>query len=784
MAGPPPPIPYGNDTIEVCVSFPGKVNSAGVWEDTPSAILSYSLPLLELQMILIFLVSHIVHVIFKPIGLTFFASQMFSGVILGPAMLGQMEGIRDIFFSPDHLGVETIDTASLFGFSMFLFLMGVKMDVNMALTTSRRAVLIGIISLLAPMVFGLAVYDAFKEPHQSKTLSLERLMGITVESLTSCSVIACLLSELKILNSELGQLALSSAVVGDLSTLILVYFNASTKRWSISPKFAIAHVAILITFLFLIFSGFRSLMFRIIRETPDGKPVKEVYIVIIVMVALACGVFTSKFNQSPLVGPFLVGLAIPEGPPIGSALVERFECFVNGIFLAIYVTTSAMAIQPEKFFEDLTTLKFCILNIVFSFFAKSISCFIASFWGMMPFKDSLAFALIMSSKGVVELSYFCTFRDIKFMSNETFSIFSLGILLNSTIIPILVKFLYDPDARRYAAYQKRNIQHLHGNAELRILACVHRPEHVPALIDLLDITCPTKESPNVVDALHLIELAGRETPVFIAHKKQENVVGRSFEHILAFHQYEEKNGGLVTINSFTAISPPKFMHDDICSLALDKQTSFILLPFHRKWSIDGSVEVENSMIRNLNSCILDRAPCSVGILITRGVLDRKRKSLKMSSSSSCSIGMLFLGGKDDREALTLAKRMANDPRVKLTVIHLISDEYHTDSMNWDMMLDAEILKDTKYGGFSNVGNVMYLEEVSNSGPEAARIVQSIADDYDLFIVGRRHGVDSVQTTGLSEWSELPELGVLGDLLASTDLSTGASVLVVQQQHLD
>ncbi|KAK9002605.1 hypothetical protein V6N11_025275 [Hibiscus sabdariffa] len=771
VGAPPPPLPFGNETSQICVSFPAKVNSAGVWEDTPSEILSYSLPLLETQMVLIFAMFHLVHAIFKPIGLTYFASQMFAGVILGPSMLGQTAVLHEIFFDPDNISVQTIETVSLFGFSMFLFLMGVKMDVKMAFTTSKRAILIGIVSLLAPLVVSLAVYDALKEPHQSRTLSLERLMVISIESLTSCSVIACLLSELKILNSELGRLALSSAVVGDVSTLILVYFNASTKRWSISPMFAMVHVVIMVIFVFLIFSGFRSLMYRIIRGTPDGKPVKEVYIVFIVMVALVCGLFTAQFNQSPLVGPFLVGLAIPEGPPIGSALVEKFECFVNSIFVALYVTTTSMTIQPGKVFSDMTTLRFSLLCIVFSFFAKSVSCFLATFWGMMPFRDSLAFAIIMSSKGIVELSYFSTFRDIKYITKTTFSIFTFGILLNSTIIPILVKLLYDPDSRRYASYQKRSIQHIHGNSELRILACVHTPEHVPALIDLLDISCPTKESPNAIYALHLIELTGRETPVFIAHKKEDNVVGRSFEHILAFQQYEEKSGGLVTLNAFTAISPPKFMHDDICTMALEKQTSFILVPFHRKWSLDGSVEDEDSMIRNLNCSILDRAPCSVGILITRCLLDWRRKSMKMSSSPSYSIGMLFLGGKDDREALTLAKRMANDPRVRLTVIHLISDEYHADVMNWDMMLDAEILKDTKYNGFSNVGNVMYIEEVSNNGPQAAKIVQSIADDYDLIIVGRRYGVDSVQTTGLSEWSELPELGVLGDLLASTDLNS-------------
>ncbi|KAK8592783.1 hypothetical protein V6N13_063348 [Hibiscus sabdariffa] len=604
MDGAPPPLPYGNETLEICISFPPKVHSAGVWEDTasPSVILTYSLPLLELQMLLVFLITHLVHAIFKPLGITYFASQMFGGMILG--MLGKVKGIRTVFFTADF-GVETLETAAWFGFSMFMFLMGVKMDLNMAFKTSRRAILIGIMSLLSPMLVGLAVYQTFKEPHQPKIKSIEHLMGITIESLTSSSVITYLLSELKILNSELGRLALSASVVCDLSTLFLVYAISSTRRWSISPEIAVAHFIVMVGFVLVIFFVFRPLMFRIIRGTPDGRPVRDMYIVIIVMIAMGSSLFTAKFNKSPLIGPFLVGLAVPEGPPIGSALVDKFECFVNGIFLAIYVTTSAMKVHPRNLFADLTTLKFSLLNIVLSFLAKFLPCFVASFWRMMPFRDSLAFALIMTSKGVVELAYFSTFRDIK-----------------------------------------------------------------------------------------------------------------------------------VNLNPYTM------------------------------------------------SRVMDRAPCSVGILITRGVLDQKRKSLKIPSrkSSSYSIGMLFLGGKDDREALTLAKRMARDPRVKLTVIHLTTDENRGNVMDWDMMLDAEILRDAKHNDVSDICNIMYTEEVSNSGPEATRIIQSIANEYDLIIVGRRDGVDSVQTKGLLEWSEFPELGVVGDLLASTDLDSSVSVLVVQQQH--
>ncbi|XP_039031165.1 cation/H(+) antiporter 4-like [Hibiscus syriacus] len=275
-------------------------------------------------------------------------------------------------------------------------------------------------------------------------------------------------------------------------------------------------------------------------------------------------------------------------------------------------------------------------------------------------------------------------------SDATFSVLTLAVLVNATIIPVLVKYLYYPVSRRYASYQQKNIMHLKPDSELGVVACVHRPEHVSALVDVLDITCPTKESPNIVYVLHLIELVGRDSPVFIAHQKHENRV--------------------------------------------------------------------------------------------TGILVDWRRKLLTSSASTYNVGIIFLGGKDDQEALTLVKRMARDPRVNLTVIHLIPDENCRNVIDWDSMLDAETLKDIKQNDDSHGCCVKYIIQVSKDGQQSSRIIQSIAGDYDLIIVGRRYGVDSVQTIGLSEWSEFPELGVIGDLLESIDISSRASILVVQQHN--
>ncbi|PQM41076.1 cation/H(+) antiporter 24 [Prunus yedoensis var. nudiflora] len=57
------------------------------------------------------------------------------------------------------------------------------------------------------------------------------------------------------------------------------------------------------------------------------------------------------------------------------------------------------------------------------------------------------------------------------------------------------------------------------------------------------------------------------------------------------------------------------------------------------------------------------------------------------------------------------------------------------------------------------------------------------NNYDVWIVGRKQGINPVLLEGLSNWSENDELGIIGDFVSSYDFGGTASVLVVQQQVL-
>jgi hypothetical protein len=231
-------------------------------------------------------------------------------------------------------------------------------------------------------------------------------------------------------------------------------------------------------------------------------------------------------------------------------------------------------------------------------------------------------------------------------------------------------------SRRMVGYKRRNLQLSNPDSELRMLACIHTPRHVPSIISLLGIANPTKRSPIFVYALHLVELTGRASNMLILHSTANSTPlssrtphksnTSSFPPIFsAFESYEQHAGG-VSVQPLTTVSPYSTMHEDVCVLAEDKHVSLIVIPFHKQQTVDGGMEAVNSSIKDLNETILDNAPCSVAIFVDRGL-----SSSTVRLATSRHVMLLFFGGPDDREALAFSMRMIDNPSISLTIVRFL-----------------------------------------------------------------------------------------------------------------
>ncbi|RYR35499.1 hypothetical protein HN51_030763 [Arachis hypogaea] len=754
-----------NNTYRVCFKAPPRIVSDGIWggQKNGRKPMKSFLPLFELQVLIIFVVTQICHFFFKRLRLPFLVSQIMAGIIIGISI--QEEPTRDLMAKLFPFGShDVISTISSIGFVLFIFINGVEMDFSMITRTGKKAWTLATIGLVLPTMIGypLLQYILTKKPDLN-SMRTDLMVSSALHNLVSFAVIYKTLNGLQMQNSELGRLALSTALSSDiLSTTMACVIKAAMAN---GTKAKMLNSFYLIAFVTLIPLVFRPIMFWVIKNTPEGRPVSNGVVYLIILMVFGLGWISININQDFLLGAFILGLAVPEGPPLGSTLVKKLRFFGNWFFLPIFVATCTMkanfSFNHRPNVVIATSLVALLTHVV-----KTLAIFLPALWCKLPVSDALSLALILNSKGEMEVGLSSSQFDNKMIGGHTYGTMMISIMVTASIVQWSVKSLYDP-SRKYAGYQKRNLMDMKPDSELRVLTCIHKKSHIVPITNVIDLFFPSLENPMTVDVLHLIELVGRSLPVFVSHRHQRvksSHKAYSDDVIIAFDVYEHDNAGAVIVNTYTSISLPTLMHEDVCNLALDKVASMVILPFHQRWSIDGAIECDDKNMRALNKKVLDIAPCTVGILVSRG-----QHSIKESHTR---LAVIYLGGTDDGEALCIARRAIKNPRVRLVVYRLVHKHYtpHCNDDLEDFMVTCNA-----------IGNVCCTDVTVEEGSKTACFLRDIVNEHDLFIVGRRHELELPQLEGLTSWSEFLELGVIGDFLASPDFGSRASILVVQQQ---
>ncbi|KAL1543688.1 cation/H(+) antiporter 3-like [Salvia divinorum] len=763
----------GNITSDFCY-VDAAVHSAGIWGSAGSRpFLGFALPRLQLQLAIIFFVTQFLHLLLRRFDLPRLVSEILAGIILGPTILGQYEYVEQALFPQE--GDVYLDLLSKIGYIFFIFLSGVKMDPRTVLRTGIKAWTIGVLAVTLPLG-GNLISTVLHQNEIHKYRIPAYKTTISIQNLFPFPVIASMLVDLKIMNTELGRLTLASALISDmvsnLSSTLITYGRVGIM--SFADVIMIHSTFMTMCLILFILCIGRPLSLWIIQNTPEGKPVCRFHVVIMSFLVFVVVLLTDNVGLNYQYGPFLLGLAVPDGPPLGATLVDRLETLVSGLLAPLLVTFCGMNVNLVELY-DLEFLGTVWVIVGLCLGLKLLSVFVPAVVCKVPVKDAVALSFIMSAQGVVQMAFYYYNYVNQTYDRETFSILTTSVLIQVAASSIIVKSLYDY-SRMYAGYQKRDIQHTSNNSELRMLVCTHRVDDAVAVQKVLEASYPSKETPMAVYAIHLLELAGRAHPQLIDHQLGQKSSGesRTQKIIDILSSFEQQYAGAATVQQFTAMSLTKFMHHDICTVAFNKLASMIILPFHRKWNQQGKVIQDSSSLRSINCEVLELAPCSVAVLIDRHKVRRR------PAAGGYTVGVAFFGGADDREALAYARRMARSPDVSLTVVRMVPWDIYAGDSQWDAVLDAEILKDTR---MQMHDDIVYREERVKDGAETALLIHAMEEAFDLIMVGRRHKEDTPQLMGLCEWNDLPELGPVGDMLAAPDLTLPLSILVVQHQNI-
>ncbi|CAA2938512.1 cation H(+) antiporter 18-like [Olea europaea subsp. europaea] len=613
-------------------------------------------------------------------------------------------------------------------------------------------------------------------------------MGVAL-SITAFPVLARILAELKLLTTTVGQIAMSAAAVNDVAAWILLALAIALSGKDSSPLVSLWVFLCGSCFVILCIFVAPPIFKWMARRCPEGEPVNEIYVCGTLVAVLAAGFVTDSIGIHALFGAFVLGVLVPKEGPFAGALVEKVEDLVSGLFLPLYFVSSGLKTNVATI-QGAQSWGLLVLVIFTACFGKIVGTVVVSMLYKVPFKEAVTLGFLMNTKGLVELIVLNIGRDRGVLNDQTFAIMVLMALFTTFMTTPLVISVYKPAQMATSQYKNRTIKRKDTSSQLRILTCFQSTRNVPTLINLMEASRGIGKREGLrVYAMHLMELSERSSAILMVHKARKN--GMPFwnkwqdsdpnQIVVAFEAFQHLSQ--VSIRPTTAISAMSSMHEDICSSAEKKRVAMIILPFHKHQRLDGHLETTRADLRHVNRRVLEHAPCSVGILVDRGLGGTSHVS---ASNVEYTVAVFFFGGNDDREALSYGARMAEHPGINLNVVQFTTDhKVAGETVRLDIndqdrpearSEDEEFLAEVKEK-VSNDSSIKFEEKMIKDAQETIDVIRSYSR-CNLFLVGRMP--EGQLVAAFNRRRECPELGPVGNLLISPDFSTTASVLVVQQ----
>ncbi|VVA38449.1 PREDICTED: cation/H(+) antiporter [Prunus dulcis] len=770
--------------------------------------LDFALPLLILQICLVVVFTRTLAFLLKPLRQPRVIAEVIGGILLGPSALGRSEKFLHTVFPAKSMTV--LDTVANIGLLFFLFLIGLELDIRAIRRTGKKSLGIAVAGITLPFVLGVFTSFVLRSTVSKGVSQGPFLVFIGVAlSITAFPVLARILAELKLLTTDVGRIAMSAAAINDVAAWILLALAIALTGTNTSPLVSVWVLLCGAGFVGFCIFALRPLLAIMARRSPDGEPVKELYICITLSLVLAASFVTDTIGIHALFGAFVVGIVVPKDGPFAGVLIEKIEDLVSGLFLPLYFVSSGLKTNVATISGGLSW-GLLVLVIFTASFGKIVGTVALSMMCKVHFREALALGFLMNTKGLVELIVLNIGKDRKVLNDQTFAIFVLMALFTTFITTPLVMAIYKP-ARRGAPYKNRSFFRKNPDTELRMLACFHSTRNIPTMINLIESSRGTRKRGRLtVYAMHLMELSERSSAISMVHKarynglpfwnKKTDDTNSNKDHmVIAFEAYEQLS--TVKVRPMTAISSLNDIHEDICASAHHKSVAMILLPFHKHQRLDGTMESLGNSFRSVNERVLRHAPCSVGILVDRGLGGTAQVS---ASDVSYNVVVAFFGGRDDREALAYGMRLAEHPGIVMTLVKFVAPPGKTLIFGAKLVgitsdKNKKILKEEDCGDekeddesflaeYMSVRNsknkeggepsMLYEEKVVESKAEICVVLKSMGRNVNLFVVGRMPPTAPL----VDSTSDCAELGPVGSFLASSEFSSTASVVVLQQYN--
>ena len=402
----------------------------------------FDFKLLILQVGTILVAARLIGWLFRKIHQPRVVGEMFAGILLGPSLLGRLApAISASLFPPDSLGF--LNALSQVGLLLFMFLVGMDIDLKQLGKLGRTAVTTSHASIIAPFMLGflMAFYLYPRLSDESVHFTSFALFMGAAMSVTAFPVLARILVEHNMLRTSVGSVAITCAAVDDVTAWcilagIIVIVRSSSQELPV--------------WLILIGLGaFISIMLLVVRRSL-GK-LAALYerrgglthqnIALVLLLVLASGWITESLGVHALFGAFLAGVSMPRHHELLQEISQKFEALVVVLLLPLYFAFTGLR-SSIFLITGVQMWLYCAVIIALAIIGKLGGSMITARLNGLPWREAAAIGVLMNTRGLVELVILNIGLDLGILSPALFSMMVLMALITTLMTTPLLAWVY------------------------------------------------------------------------------------------------------------------------------------------------------------------------------------------------------------------------------------------------------------------------------------------------------------------------------------------------------
>jgi len=401
-----------------------------------------SLALLIAQMLTILVAARLIGWLFRKIHQPRVIGEMVAGILLGPSLFGWIApDLHASLFPPASLG--HLSVLSQVGLLLFMFLVGLELDLRQLRELGRAAVVTSQVSIILPFAFG-SLFALYLYPRLSdrsvSVVGFVLFMGAAM-SVTAFPVLARILTEHNMLRTRVGSVAITCAAVDDVTAWCILAGIIVIVRSSGSALPLWLMLTGLMAFVLVMLFVVRRLLVKLKLLYEKRGSLTADSVAIILLLVLASSLITESLGVHALFGAFLAGVIMPRHAKLSVDLSQKFESIVVVLLLPLYFALTGL--RSSIFLITGASMWFyAAAIIVLAVAGKLGGSMISARLNGMTWRESAAVGVLLNTRGLVELVILNIGLDLGILSPALFSIMVMMALVTTLMTTPLLRWIY------------------------------------------------------------------------------------------------------------------------------------------------------------------------------------------------------------------------------------------------------------------------------------------------------------------------------------------------------